>query len=181
MSDKNVVLRTTVAGQELYAKVAEYDSEGNKISTSLESKQDVISDIAEIRSGAAAGATAYQKPNTGIPSSDMTSEVQTSLGLADSAVQPADISGKEDISNKVTSVRDTSTATNTAYTSEKAVATALATKQGNLEFDGTYDPSTNKVATESTVADAISGLSRCTVTYTTGTGELHLDFRPANS
>lgn len=92
-----------------------------------------------------------------------------------------DLSGMETVTNKVTTVRDTSTATDTAYPSEKAVATALATKQGNLEFDGTYDPSTNKVATESTVADAISGLSGCTVTYTAGTGELHLDFRPANS
>ena len=79
------------------------------------SKQDVISDLATIRSGAAAGATAYQKPSTGIPSSDMatgvqdaltaagtayqkpstgipasdlTSAAQTSLGLADTAVQP---------------------------------------------------------------------------------------------
>ncbi len=80
------------------------------------SKQDVISDLATIRSGAAAGATAYQKPSTGIPSSDMasavqdaltaagtayqkpstgipasdlTSTVRTSLGLADTAVQPS--------------------------------------------------------------------------------------------
>lgn len=82
-----VKLRSTIAGDPIYAKVAEYDSEGNKISSSLESKQDVISDIEEIRSGAAAGAAAYQKPNTGIPSSDMTSEVQTSLGKADSAIQ----------------------------------------------------------------------------------------------
>lgn len=79
------------------------------------SKQDVITDLATIRSGAAAGATAYQKPSTGIPSSDMastvqdaltaagtayqkpstgipasdlTSAAQTSLGLADTAVQP---------------------------------------------------------------------------------------------
>lgn len=89
-------LRSRIAGKELFARAAEYDSEGNKISTSLESKQDVISDIEEIRSGAAAGATAYQKPNTGIPSSDMTSEVQTSLGLADSAVQPAALAPEYD-------------------------------------------------------------------------------------
>lgn len=80
------------------------------------SKQDTISDLSTIRSGAAAGATAYQKPSTGIPSSDMAtavqdaltaagtayqkpstgipatdlaSAVQTSLGLADTAVQPS--------------------------------------------------------------------------------------------
>lgn len=52
------------------------------------SKQDTISDLATIRSGAAAGATAYQKPSTGIPKSDLSSAVQTSLGKADTAVQP---------------------------------------------------------------------------------------------
>lgn len=60
----------------------------------ISGKQDVISDLGAIRTGAAAGATAYQKPNTGIPSSDMTATVQASLGKADSAVQPAAIDGK---------------------------------------------------------------------------------------
>lgn len=46
-----------------------------------------ISDLSTIRSGATAGATAYQKPSTGIPSSDMSSAVQTSLGKADTALQ----------------------------------------------------------------------------------------------
>lgn len=49
------------------------------------SKQDVIDDLSTIRSGAAAGATAYQKPGTGIPASDLASAVQTSLGKADAA------------------------------------------------------------------------------------------------
>lgn len=113
-------LRKTIAGDQIYAKVAEYDSEGNKISTSLESKQDIL----------------------------------TFNGTYDSSTNPAAtvstvtsaVSGKEDASNKVTTIRDASTATDTAYPSEKAVATALA------------------------------GFSGCTVTYTAGTGELHLDF-----
>lgn len=37
----------------------------------LAGKQDVINDLATIRSGAAAGATAYQKPQAGIPVSDL--------------------------------------------------------------------------------------------------------------
>ena len=53
----------------------------------LAAKQDVISDLAAIRNGAQSGATAYQKPNTGIPSTDLASAVQTSLGKADSALQ----------------------------------------------------------------------------------------------
>lgn len=45
------------------------------ISTALNNKQDTISDLSTIRSGAAAGATAYQKPGTGIPSTDLKSGV----------------------------------------------------------------------------------------------------------
>lgn len=54
----------------------------------LAGKQDVINDLSEIRSGARAGATAYQKPQGGIPSTDMSQGVQTSLGKADSSLQP---------------------------------------------------------------------------------------------
>lgn len=53
----------------------------------LAGKQDTISDLATIRTGAAAGATAYQKPSTGIPKTDLASGVQTSLGKADTAFQ----------------------------------------------------------------------------------------------
>lgn len=55
----------------------------------LNGKQDTISDLATIRSGAEAGATAYQKPSGGIPKTDLASGVQTSLGKADTAVQPS--------------------------------------------------------------------------------------------
>lgn len=61
------------------------------ISDSLAEKQDIISDLATIRNGAAAGATAYQKPSGGIPKTDLASGVQTSLGKADTAVQPSDL------------------------------------------------------------------------------------------
>lgn len=53
----------------------------------LAGKQDAISDLATIRSGAAAGATAYQKPSGGIPKTDLASGVQTSIGKADTAFQ----------------------------------------------------------------------------------------------
>lgn len=75
------------------------------------SKQDTISDLATIRSGAAAGATAYQKPSTGIPATDLASAVQTSLGLADSAIQShQDISGKADKTATVSTVTYNTTA-----------------------------------------------------------------------
>lgn len=53
----------------------------------LAAKQDTISDLATIRSGASAGATAYQKPSGGIPKSDLATAVQTSLNKADTALQ----------------------------------------------------------------------------------------------
>lgn len=59
----------------------------------------------------------YDKPNGGIPKTDLASTVQTSLNKADTAIQ--DVSGKEDKTNKVTSI--SSSSTNTEYPSAKAV------------------------------------------------------------
>lgn len=64
----------------------------------LNGKQETITDLETIRSGAALGATAlqsytekytgtYSKPSGGIPKSDLASTVQTSLGKADTALQ----------------------------------------------------------------------------------------------
>lgn len=62
----------------------------------------------------------YDKPNGGIPKTDLASDVQTSLGKADTALQEhQDISGKEDKTNKVTSIDNTST--DTQYPSAKCV------------------------------------------------------------
>lgn len=55
------------------------------------SKQDVITDLNEIRLGSKAGATAYQKPSNGIPSSDLSDNVKNSLNKANSAVQSSDV------------------------------------------------------------------------------------------
>lgn len=78
------------------------------LNTLLAGKQDVINDLSDIRSGAAAGATAYQKPQGGIPSTDMSSAVQTSLGKADTALQQhQDVSGKEDVTTIVAPVNTT--------------------------------------------------------------------------
>ncbi len=53
----------------------------------LAQKQNVIDDLQTIRSNAQTGAQAYQKPAAGIPSDDMTPEVQQSLQKADTALQ----------------------------------------------------------------------------------------------
>ena len=56
-----------------------------EVDTKLGQKQDTINDIQTIREGAAAGATAYQKPDTGIPQSAMDASVQSKLNAAGSA------------------------------------------------------------------------------------------------
>ena len=48
-------------------------------------KQEPISDLNSIRQNAS---NAYQKPSTGIPKTDLANDVQTSLGKADTALQP---------------------------------------------------------------------------------------------
>ncbi len=60
-----------------------------ELTTLLNGKQAVIADLETIRSGAAAGATAYQKPGAGIPKTDLTSGVQTSLDKAELAAPQA--------------------------------------------------------------------------------------------
>ena len=57
--------------------------------------QAAISDLSTIRSGAAAGATAYQKPASGIPATDMTEAVQGLLTAAGTALQAADLTTLE--------------------------------------------------------------------------------------
>lgn len=62
----------------------------------------------------------YNKPSSGIPKNDLSSDVQTSLDLADTAIQShQDISSKEDKTNKVTTIDENST--DTEYPSAKAV------------------------------------------------------------
>lgn len=75
------------------------------IEQQISSKQDKITDLDTIRSGAAKGATAlqveqytgtYSKPSGGIPKSDLASAVQTSLSKADTALQE-----HQDVSKKI--------------------------------------------------------------------------------
>lgn len=70
----------------------------------IDAKQDTISDLSTIRSGAAAGATAYQKPVNGIPASDIAAgviptiptNVSTFVNDSGYLTQHQDISGKQD-------------------------------------------------------------------------------------
>lgn len=86
IGDTQIDLSNYVTNDDLTAALANYTTTAN-LTTLLAAKQNTISDLATIRSGAAAGATAYQKPSTGIPKTDLASAVQTSLGKADTALQ----------------------------------------------------------------------------------------------
>ena len=65
----------------------DYESLNDRLNAIETGKQDTIEDLATIRAGAAAGATAYQVPVGGIPKGTLASNVQTSLGKADTAFQ----------------------------------------------------------------------------------------------
>lgn len=52
------------------------------VASGVSGKQDTISDLATIRSGAAAGATAYQKPSSGIPANDIEAGAVSTLYTA---------------------------------------------------------------------------------------------------
>lgn len=110
IGDTSIDLSGYVTTSALNTALADYTTTAN-LTTLLAGKQDTISDLATIRSGAALGATAYQKPSTGIPASDLASGVIP------------DISGKEDTSNKVTSFQ--TTPDDTHYPSEKLVKDSL--------------------------------------------------------
>lgn len=76
----------TQTGQEVQniLNKGEYLPSNPELQEALDAKQDVIPDLVVIRNGAAKGATAYQKPESGVPYADMDAGVQHSLdGLAD--------------------------------------------------------------------------------------------------
>lgn len=86
-----------------------------ELTQELAGKQDTINDLAAIRSGAQAGATAYQKPATGIPATDLASDVQSDIAAIDGieAVIPEQASSSNKLADKdfVNSSIATATAT----------------------------------------------------------------------
>lgn len=74
LSDKPVIPESVTVDAAL-SDTSENPLQNKVVKGALDAKQDTISDLATIRSGAALGATAYQKPNDGIPASDLASGV----------------------------------------------------------------------------------------------------------
>lgn len=106
--------------------------------TQLATKQDAIADLATIRSGAALGATAYQKPSGGIPESDLSVSVQTSLGKADTALQDIPDGG-----------------VTTPKIADEAVTLA---KIASAAIDSTPTANSDNLVTSGGVFDAVEGI-----------------------
>lgn len=110
----------------------------NYIAQKLNLKQDVISDLSEIRSNAQSGASAYHKPNTGIPKTDLSTDVQTSLGKADTALQEhQDISGKQDLLVSGTNIKSIGGVSLLGNGTLYPTGTALVMQQFGLQAKGT--------------------------------------------
>lgn len=104
------------------------------VSVLAETKQDVITDLPAIRSGAAAGATAYQKPGTGIPKSDMTTSVQQSLSAADTAYQkPSTGISKTDMSSGVQGSLEAADSADEALSAAKGSFDSLAARLAAMD------------------------------------------------
>ena len=153
------------------------------LNTALAAKQDVISDLATIRSGATAGSTAYQKPGTGIPKTDMASAVQTSLGKADTAYQkPSGGIPKTDLASAVQASLDLADSAiqgdpvgsiqPPATPSDWATAEQVSQLEADLnEFNGITDLSDTFVAgyhnaSGCSVGDTLPGISSSTSLFT---------------
>ena len=70
LKDKPVIPEGAVVDAEL-SDTSENPVQNKVVKAAIDTKQGTISDLETIRSGAARGATAYQKPSTGIPASDI--------------------------------------------------------------------------------------------------------------
>ena len=70
LTDKPVIPERTVVDEAL-SDTSENPVQNKIVNEAIGKKQDTISDLETIRSGAALGATAYQKPSNGIPASDI--------------------------------------------------------------------------------------------------------------
>lgn len=102
---------------------------------------DTVSDTSEIDLTITARALSASIVASSIDESKLDASVNASLDLADTAVQPAGLSGYELLSNKAT---DFTTINNTLYPTVQAVNTAINTAvTGLLDYRGSYDASAN--------------------------------------
>ena len=130
--------QATLSGAQLNAvnsgitstKVSTYDGYSAKITAAQSAADDAAA------AAAAAQSTASGKLSSISGSTGGTGNVVTSVLASGSTVSATKGITAEETKNKVTSVRAAASATDTAYPSEKAVATALATKANTSALSG---------------------------------------------
>ena len=144
----------------LVAKLSDLPT-NSELTTLLAGKQDVISDLSDIRSGAAKGETAYQKPVGGIPSEDMSSGVQSSLQKAEDAAPQSTTYNKTEvdgmiggIEEKIPSGASSQNKLVDQQTMNSSIATATATYRG--AYNLVSDLELTVAATEQQIAAALA-------------------------
>lgn len=121
-------------------------------------------DAASARTALGAGTGTYSKPVSGIPSSDLATAVQTSLGLANSSLQ----------SVNAAAITDASTVGRSVLTATDAAAVRTAISAGTYTRPGTGIPSTDlttAIQTSLGKADtALQSVTSASLTDATATG-----------
>ena len=160
-SDQDIVIKTAVQNGAASAKTSSFNTDGTlTLATS--------GSVASGNTKAVTGGAVYNAIgglDATVTSTDGTN-VQVKVTETDGKVTAVNITtdNTQSTGNLVTSW--STTTSDTKYPSEKLVKAALDGKQGTITFDGTYNASTNKAATVSTVTNAIGALD---VTAKTGT------------
>ena len=121
-----------------------------ELSALLLGKQNVIADLDAIRSGAAAGATAYQKPVSGIPDTDLSAALQADLAsFITKAVTDltnyylkSDTYSKNEVDQLIAAINQFE------LVSIATLPTASAATMGKLYFVPSADPQTSNVKDE---------------------------------
>lgn len=111
-------------------KVSTYDGYNEKITAAQDAADDAAAAAATAQSTASGKLSSISGETTG------TGNVVTDVSASGSAVSATKGITAEETKNKVPSVRAVASATDTAYPSEKAVATALATKVNTSALSG---------------------------------------------
>ena len=137
-----------------------------QVDSALGGKQDTINDLATIRSGAAAGATAYQKPGSGIPQSDMNADVQAKLNAAGSSA--ADIAAEREAREAADQYLQTQV---NAKAASADVTAGLALK---ADKDTTYTKQQvdNLLTPKQTAEQVSAAISAALASYTNTTGKI---------
>lgn len=133
----------------------------------ISGKQDVIQDLSTIRSGASAGATAYQKPDTGIPSTDLASEITEDIdNKADKVSSP--VSGNFAGLDSNGNLTDSGSKASDFVTSTRAIppggiAGQVLEKVSSTNYDITWANQTAASAYCSTAGDTAAKRANCSL------------------